>query len=120
MNVELKIGSVYYGVIKRALEAMQVKAALDGKPDIVVATEEVMDALKAARIRELPSEPSRVVGAVKCELTLEELRDLKTAAGHYIGVFSAGAVERRETVARMRKLVERIDTTIKLNPVTKS
>src|SRR5579872_3517430 len=80
----LRIEEKHALVIRRALEVAQIKAALDGKHLQVVAYEDALDELKRAQIADLPDRS----GTIRCDLTLEELKDLQTAVSGYMSAYA--------------------------------
>lgn len=104
MEIDVK----FWGVIRKALETLQVKAALDGKPATVVATQEALEALGAERVPALE------------EITREELTDIESALALYIADAYTDLTPSRAAIrVRMEKVLVKVSAAIKLYAVTK-
>ncbi len=106
-------------IIRQALEAMTIRAALDGKVDVKRDAEDALIDVSAAQADALPDRvsPEKMV---QCFLTVGELKDMETAIAYAV----TRAVSRGEkselytttTPERLTEILRRLRISITLNP----
>lgn len=110
----VRIATDTFPTLRKALEIMQIKAAVEGNVSRVIICENAMDELNRALIDTLPDR----MGTVRCDMTVPELMDLKLCLSYFL---NHGAAPYKRTnlgktmIARLQGILERVKTTIALN-----